>query len=52
MNENCTIKFPPPFIGYYTIDNGNIKLGVRKKPLWIHRAMIKLLLGIGFEDKK
>jgi len=52
MNEEYgKIKFPPPYVGYYIINNGTIKLGVRKKPIWIHRVMIKLLLGIGYENK-
>jgi hypothetical protein len=43
------------WVGHYVLggdSNYNTKIGLVKKPFWLHRTMMKLLLGITWEDKK
>jgi hypothetical protein len=42
---------PPKFVGEYQIgDYGGLLIRFKKKPIWLHRFMTKLLLGFVWKD--
>lgn len=49
------IKFPPPAAGWWvfpgSIPGCETKFAVPSKPSWYHRTMMRLLLGMKWEDK-
>lgn len=46
------VDFPPRYIGYYSLADGKLKLGLVKKPSWFHRWMMKMCFGIDYETRK
>jgi heterodisulfide reductase subunit A-like polyferredoxin len=61
MNTEKTIDFKHDFIireftyaGFYKLggENGNFHISLGKKPIWIHRKLMKLCLGWEWVDYK
>lgn len=46
------IHFSPRYTGYFTYDDGNLKLALVKKPSWFHRWMMKICFGVEYETRK
>jgi flavin-dependent dehydrogenase len=54
--HSYTIPMPPPTVGYWLFPGShgtaNIQFHMPKKPNWLHRTMMRLLLGFEWRDKK
>ena len=47
-----SIKPFPKIVGYYMLWDGINCVALYKKPCWFHRTMVRLVLGLKWEDDK
>lgn len=50
--KDCRVTKNPVYVGHYNLGEGAVKVHFQKKPRWLHRTMMRILLGWTWENAK